>query len=92
MTIAIIVTTASFNRVDDLKWPKIVCTDEMRGLSRFRILVKHFRHASHSLRSKQRHELVHLPVTEFSERFDRRSFPTPIVSASIIIAVSLEHP
>src|SRR5258708_32813875 len=58
-TNASIVTIASFNRLDDLKWPKIVCTDEMRGSSRFRILAKDFRHASHAQRSEQRHELVH---------------------------------
>jgi hypothetical protein len=59
ITIAIIVTTASFTRLDDLKWPKMVCTDELRGWSRFRILAKDFRHASDARRSKQRHELVH---------------------------------
>ena len=57
--IASIVTTAGFNSLDDLKWPKIVCTDQMRGSSRFRILTKDFRHASHALRSEERHEFVH---------------------------------
>jgi hypothetical protein len=57
--IASIATTAGFNRLDDLKWPKIVCTDELRGSSRYRILAKDFRHASHAQRSEQHHELVH---------------------------------
>jgi hypothetical protein len=54
--IASIVTTASFNRLDDLKWPKIVCTDEMRGSSRVRILAKDFRRASHARRSEKQRD------------------------------------